>query len=243
MEVKMSILEKLENNRGKYVSGENLAHDLGVSRQAVSKAVNALKTEGFIIHAVPNRGYMMPAEFDVLSAKRISECTGTRVFLFDCVKSTNEEAARLYLENGECIVVSRAQSDGKRKDGGKFPSPLDRGIYCSIALPLDLPLGKLVEFRKKCGNIVADTIARSSGQTAVCRRYDEVYIENDKVAGMLIECAVNAATERTSAAIIGIGIYFYTNGSPSPLPVFPDETRNNMLCEIYLKLKNAINNF
>lgn len=242
MEVKSGILENLEKNRGKYVSGEKLARDLGVSRQAVGKAVNALKGEGFCIYAATNRGYMMPAEFDVLSARRIAERTGARVFVFDCVKSTNEEAAKLYLEYGECIAVSRSQSGGKCKDGGNFPSPLDKGIYCSIALPLDLPLDGLKSFREKCGKIVADVITRSSGKTAVCQRLDDVYIGDDKVSGILIECAVNAATERTTAAIIGIGVYFYKDGAPSTLPVFPDDTRNNMLCEIYEKLKNEIKN-
>lgn len=238
MNVKSSILEKLEENRGNYISGEKLARDIGVSRQAVSKAVNALKSDGYSIDAVTNRGYRMPAECDVLSAKQIAERTGARVYLFDCVKSTNEEATKLYLDDGECIVVSRAQSGGKCKNGGKFPSPPDRGIYCSIALPLDLPLSDLLPLRALCGELVADVISRSSGKSAACERLDEIYIGGRKVAGILIECTVNAAAARTTSAVIGIGIYTYSEASP--LPIFPDETRNRMISEIYLHIKDRI---
>lgn len=240
MNIKTSVLERLETNREKYISGESLAKELGVSRQAISKAVNGLKSEGYCIYAVTNKGYMMPAECDVLSVKQITERTGTRVFLFDTIKSTNEEAAKRYLEGGECIVVSRTQSGGKRKDGGNFPSPLDKGIYFSIAIPLKIPLGKLLTLRKICGDTVAETIERTSGQTAVCKRVDEVYIGGNKVSGILIECAVIAASESTESAVIGIGIYSYYESLPTPLPVFPDETRGGIISEIYLKIKEKI---
>lgn len=237
MSVKASILEKLENRRGEYLSGEQLARGAGVSRQAVGKAVNALKAEGYPIDAVPNRGYRLPAECDVLSAKAIAERTGARVVLYDCVPSTNGEAAKLYLDGGDCIVVSRAQSGGRKKDGGTFPSPRDRGIYCSIALTLRLPLQELTRLREQCGQIVAAVISRASGQNAVCKHVDEVFIGDVKVCGILIECGVNAAAARTDYAVIGVGIYTYLD--PSPLPIFPDDTRNHMICEIYAKIKEA----
>ncbi len=241
MNIKSSVLDKLEADRGNYISGESLAKELGVSRQAVGKAVSCLKAEGYSVKAVTNKGYMMPAECDVLSVRQLTERTGTRVFLFDTVKSTNEEAAKRYLDVGECIVVSRAQSGGRKKDGGNFPSPLDKGIYFSIAMPLKIPLKKLFALRKMCGETVAATIAVTGGQKTACGRVDEVYIGDNKVAGILIECGIIAATEYTESAVIGIGIYSYF-GSETPLPVFPDETRNGMISEIYLKIKENLCN-
>lgn len=240
MNVKNSVLEALDLHRGEYLSGEKLAKTLGVSRQSVSKAVAALKTEGYSIYAVTNRGYMMPAECDVLSAKQIEEYTGARVLLFDSVKSTNAVAAKEYLEIGECIVVSRAQTAGRRKDGGNFPSPRDKGIYLSIALPLDLPLARLDALRTLCGAIAAEVIERSSGRHAVCERMDEIYVEGNKVAGILIECTVVAATCRTESAVIGIGIYTFKDQISNLYSVFPDDTRNRMISEIYLRIKAAV---
>lgn len=233
------VLEKLESNRGDYISGESLAKELGVSRQAIGKAVNAAKADGYTVYAVKNRGYMMPSECDVLSAKLIADKTGARVLLYDSVGSTNSEAAKEYLDGGACIVISREQTEGKRKDGGLFRSPCDRGIYFSIAAPLDIPLAQLLDLRKICGETVAEVISSSSGQKAVCERVDEVYIGGNKVAGILIEYAAVAAADRTASTIIGIGIYTYLDGTPT-LPVFPDDTRNSMISEIYLRIFDRI---
>ena len=48
-----------------YVSGQALAEELGVSRQAVWKGVNALKESGYEIASTPNKGYRLvsPPEF------------------------------------------------------------------------------------------------------------------------------------------------------------------------------------
>lgn len=239
MNVKKSVLDALNANRGEYLSGERLARKLGVTRQAVGKAVAALKTEGYPVYAVTNRGYMLPAECDVLSARQIAESTGARVLLFDSVSSTNVVAAKEFLNGGECIVVSRTQTAGRCKDGARFPSPLDRGIYISIATRLSLPVAELLTLRRTCGKIVAEIIEKASGKAAVCEREDEVYIGGNKVCGLLIECAVVAATGRTESAVIGIGIYTYSDGD-GPVCVFPDDTRNDLIAELYLRITQAI---
>lgn len=239
MTVKQRVLEKLDVGRGAYFSGEELGKELGVSRQAVGKAVASIKSDGYTVYAVKNRGYMMPKECDILSAQRISELTGARVLAFDSVGSTNAEAAKEYLSGGSCIVVSRSQTDGRRKDGGSFPSPCDMGIYFSIAAPLDIPLDKLGKLRKICGRTVADIVGEASGKQTACERLDEVYIGGNKVAGVLIECAAVAATGRTESVIIGIGIYTHIDGS-TPLPIFPDDTRNRLISEIYLRITGQL---
>ena len=43
---KERLLELLEKNRGQYISGEEAAKQLDISRTAVWKAVNSLRKEG-----------------------------------------------------------------------------------------------------------------------------------------------------------------------------------------------------
>ena len=57
--LKDSILLELENNRSEYISGQMLAGRYGVSRNAVWKAINTLKKEGYQIDSVTNRGYVL----------------------------------------------------------------------------------------------------------------------------------------------------------------------------------------
>ena len=68
MGTKEKLLALLEENRGTYFSGEAIAEALGVSRTAVWKAVNGLRSDGYCISAVQNKGYALPEEADVLTA-------------------------------------------------------------------------------------------------------------------------------------------------------------------------------
>ena len=54
------ILELLTKTDG-YVSGSEISEQLGVSRQAVWKAMNNLKEQGYKIDSVTNRGYCLVA--------------------------------------------------------------------------------------------------------------------------------------------------------------------------------------
>ena len=52
---------------GETVSGEQLAKELGVSRNAVWKVMKRLREDGYEIEAVTNRGYRLVSAPDVLS--------------------------------------------------------------------------------------------------------------------------------------------------------------------------------
>lgn len=51
MAVRDEIIKTLEENRGTYLSGEQLAKKLSVSRAAVWKAIRKLQEDGFAIEA------------------------------------------------------------------------------------------------------------------------------------------------------------------------------------------------
>ena len=92
--VKNDILEILENNRTKDVSGQELAERLRVTRAAVWKAVKVLKADGHSIEAVRNRGYRLSDESDIISREGIkSELKHScDVMVYRCVDSTNTTA-------------------------------------------------------------------------------------------------------------------------------------------------------
>ena len=71
MTTREKLLGLLEENREAYLSGEELAKALAVSRAAVWKAVKSLQQEGYPIDAVTNRGYRLSRGGDRLSAPGI----------------------------------------------------------------------------------------------------------------------------------------------------------------------------
>ena len=72
MSAKEELLARLEARRGAWVSGGALSQELGVSRSALWKAVEALKREGYPLEAQAGKGYRLPAGAARLSAQGIA---------------------------------------------------------------------------------------------------------------------------------------------------------------------------
>ena len=68
MTVQDHLQQLLESNKSTFLSGEEIARRLGVSRNAVWKAIKALQAEGYPIEGVPNKGYCLAASSDVLAS-------------------------------------------------------------------------------------------------------------------------------------------------------------------------------
>ena len=93
MQVKDRVLEALEGHRGTYFSGEALAKELQVSRNAVWKAIRQLRDQGYPIHAVSNRGYSLAPDSAMLSPQSIAPfltVPGLQVEVQPVVTSTNQ---------------------------------------------------------------------------------------------------------------------------------------------------------
>ena len=64
------ILEMLRESPGE-ISGEKISQELHISRAAVSKHIKALRKEGYIIDALPKRGYTFREPTTALVAQEI----------------------------------------------------------------------------------------------------------------------------------------------------------------------------
>ena len=71
MTIKEQILNILEAHKGSFVSGEEIAEKLSVSRNAVWKGINSLKSEGHIITAVTNKGYCLSEKSNIFTSQSI----------------------------------------------------------------------------------------------------------------------------------------------------------------------------
>ena len=73
MTTKEKLLELFESSRDIYLSGEDIAQKLAVSRTAVWKAVKALQNDGYSIDAVTNKGYSLSGQTDILSSQGVAK--------------------------------------------------------------------------------------------------------------------------------------------------------------------------
>ena len=85
---------------GRYISGQELAAQLGVSRTAIWKAVAALRSDGIPIEAVTNRGYTLSTDVDVLNAAAVAALLheaplqALQIEVVDRLPGTNSRPAR-----------------------------------------------------------------------------------------------------------------------------------------------------
>ena len=147
MSVKNEILHILESNKGKTVSGQELADMLEVSRTAVWKAINSLKDDGYNIKSTPNKGYSLAESSDVLSAEGIrlylnEEFKNIPITVYKTIDSTNAKAKLLAVQNAEhgTTIIAEEQTKGRGRFGRDFFSPAESGIYMSIILKAELSI-------------------------------------------------------------------------------------------------------
>lgn len=208
--IKDDVLMELENNKGEYISGADLAKRLNVSRNAVWKSIKSLEKDGYIIESTPRLGYCLSNESDILSSFSIQKYVDypLNITVYDTIQSTNTTLKAMALENAKegTVLVSREQTAGRGRMGKKFYSPKDTGIYLSILLRPDIPAEKALFLTTMASVACAKAIEDIADVKADIKWVNDVYINNKKVSGILTESTFNVETGTLDYVIVGIGI-------------------------------------
>lgn len=225
MTVKERVLALLDSSKGDYVSGEQIATQLSVTRSAIWKAIKTLQAEGYQISAVTNKGYSLSAQTDILSARAIEKyLTGSaldlRLEVFKSLSSTNHTAKEL-ASDGEAegkVILSEEQTAGRGRAGKSFFSPSGTGLYMSILLRPKMPAAESSLLTTAAAVAVARAIERVSGRQAQIKWVNDVFVEGKKVCGILTEAALSVESGGLDYAVVGIGINIF-----EPFGGFPPE--------------------
>lgn len=212
MSVKESVLKALIEANGA-VSGEALAGELNVSRNAVWKAIAQLREEGHLVEAVTNRGYCLSQNSDVVSEPGIAHWLDTDDFgrtveVHTVVDSTNTRAKALAAQGAVhgTLVVARSQTGGRGRFGRNFHSPDATGIYMSLILRPQLPAEKAVMITSMTAVAVARAIERMADVQVQIKWVNDLYISGKKVCGILCEAGMDFESGQLEYAVVGIGV-------------------------------------
>lgn len=214
MSLKDRVLEVLEENKGKSVSGSEIARSVGLTRSAVWKAVKTLREEGYFICAVTNKGYCLSEENDFLSEQSIvpylkTERLGRKLDVFKTINSTNDFAkslAQLGAEHGTA-VISEVQTHGKGRMGKTFYAPHGMGVYMSVILRPRLSVEQSLLITSCAAVAVADAVERVSGMECKIKWVNDIYsVGNKKLCGILTEASVDVEQGGLEYAVVGMGI-------------------------------------
>jgi len=222
--MKKNTLYYLEKADGGYVSGTDIAKELGVSRMAVSKAVAELKKEGAIIESSTKNGYKLIRSTDTLYAESIKAHLLRElsdIYCYGTVASTNEEAKKLAAAGAfhSTLICADAQSAGRGRRGRDFFSPSHTGIYMSVVLRPEKARTDVL-YTVAAAVAVRRVLDRISEEKAEIKWVNDIYISGRKVCGILCEAVSELETGELSAVICGIGV----NLTP-PADDFPEELK------------------
>lgn len=221
---KNDLIKILSNNQEQYLSGEFLAHQLGVSRTAIWKYINSLKNDGYTIDAIRNKGYRLDPQNDILNSEIISqyllEPSMFNIEYYDVVSSTNLLLKQRYAEPEGLVIIANAQEAGMGRVGRTFFSPKNSGIYFSVLLkPNDSNTVNFVT--AMAGVAVCKAITKIFNLSPKIKWVNDIYLNNKKICGILTQSSFSLENNTSEYVILGIGINVY-----SPPEGFPSELEN-----------------
>lgn len=232
----------LLEERQDYISGEELAQELGISRTSVWKAIRQLEAHGLTIEAARNRGYKL-AEGDLLLPELISQEIQLPVHL-----KADSDSTQLDAKNGievghtsPALYLAPHQNKAKGRFGRPFYASRSGGIYMSLRLS---PNESFLEFKPytiMAAAAVVKAINQLTDLDVQIKWVNDIYLGQKKVAGILTEAISSMETQTVTDVVIGIGINVHIDDFPKELRqtagnLFDDQptiTRNQLITAIW----------
>lgn len=213
---RQALLQALSAAEGAYISGQQLAQQLGISRAAVHKAAAALTAQGYALEAASRRGYRLLGG-DPFCTEAVGVYPAP-VQLYDTLESTNRTAKLLALEGAAhgTLVLAGGQTAGRGRLGRSFASPAGKGVYCSVVLRPPLPAANAQTATIGAAVAVCRAVQTLCGLELAIKWVNDLYYKGKKVCGILTEAGTDLESGQLEWLVVGIGLNLTT--SPADWP-------------------------
>lgn len=218
--MRKDVLFFLKDHEG-FISGEDIASKLNISRASIWKHIHELREQGYEIEAVPHLGYRLVSIPDKLYPWEISyrlktSFLGKHYFYFDEVTSTMEEAFQYALEQSPegTVVVAEQQKKGRGRFNRAWISPRDKGIYFSFILRPKLSPQEVSKITLLCSIGCVRALSAITGLQCAVKWPNDILVNNKKICGILTE--LNADQDTVHFVTVGIGINVHTAAQHLP---------------------------
>lgn len=205
-----------EHNKGQVLSGEKIADELGISRAAVWKGVNALREEGYDIDSIKKKGYYLNEYSDILSVIKLQQylevpLAKENIRVYKQIDSTNKQAMieGLQGEKEWLVILAEEQTKGIAKHNQSFASPKGKGIYLSVLLKPNQPQVSLKNLPTQIGKAIISALEEMTTAKFTFNGRGEVLYEDKKICGVIIQELVERQTQVSEQIVIGIGMNVY----------------------------------
>lgn len=202
---------------GEFHSGEELAASFGITRAGINKYMKVLREWGLDFTSVQGKGYCLIAPIDLIKKCKIDHYyqADSRCEILPIIDSTNQYLLDKIgqLRSGDCCVAE-FQSKARGRRGRRWFSPFGSNLYFSMYWQLEQGVAAAMGLSLVVGIVIADILRELSGQDIKVKWPNDLYLNDQKLAGILVELA--GKTGDCAHAIIGIGVnLMMTNPDPN----------------------------
>lgn len=194
-----------------YASGEKISEKLNITRSAVWKHIRKLREYGYDIKASPRNGYILSSRPDKLLASELENrlattVVGSNIKHFEEIGSTADEARRLAARGvpDGTVLTAECQTAGRGRMARAWVTPPGEAIAISVILYPDFTPPQVPLLGLATSLAVKQAIAAVTGQEAALKWPNDIYLEQKKVAGVLVE--MSAEIDRVNWVVVSTGI-------------------------------------
>ena len=202
---------------GQFHSGEELANQFGITRAGINKYIKVLRDWGITLSSVQGKGYCLASPIDLLDEVKIDENYGedSHVEVLPIIDSTNQYLLNNIekLQTGDsCVAEFQSKARGRR--GRQWFAPFGSNLYFSMYWRLDQGIAAAMGLSLVVGIVMADTLREISNQDIKVKWPNDLYLDDQKLAGILVELA--GKTGDCAHVVIGVGVnLMMTNPDPN----------------------------
>lgn len=151
----------------------------------------------------------------------------------DVIDSTNKELKKdKYNTYNNYVLIANQQTNGTGRLTRTFVSNKDAGLYMSVRIKPQVSIKQLNNLTCVVAAIVSNSIEKQIKRLVDIKWVNDIYINNFKIAGILVESKINFNTNNFEYLIIGIGINLYQQEFDADL----SKTASNIEKETRIKI-------
>lgn len=197
---------------GEFHSGEQLGEALGMSRAAVSKHIQTLKSWGLDVYTVTGKGYSLPAPIQLLNEEAIlAHLHQADLAVIPVIDSTNQYLLdRMDQLNSGYACIAEYQQAGRGRRGRKWFSPFGANLYMSMYWRLEQGPAAAMGLSLVIGIVMAEVIQSLGAADVRVKWPNDLYLQDRKLAGILVE--LTGKTGDAAQIVMGAGINLVMRG-------------------------------
>ncbi len=240
------------------ISGPRIAREIGVTRHAVWRWVEKLRSLGVKVKGHTGAGYRIEQTPDVLVPGLLNpRLRGTafhnNLYHFFKAGSTSDIAIELGHRGAPhgTVVIAEEQTAGRgRMRGRNWHSEKASGIYVSVLLRPEIPPVGAAMLTLVAGLAAHDAVEQQTGVVPDIRWPNDLLLGGRKFAGILTE--MHAVPDRIEFVVIGIGMNVNHECFPGELASLATslrietgrtQSRIELLVRLLLELERYYNRF